>query len=854
MNSDRRKQIDDIFSHALDLSGDARDACVREMCDNAEMRTEVLTLLEAADHASDGLDQHFSGVRERVWGDVVAVDDTPQENLTGQQAGHWLVGERLARGGLATVYLAHRDDGEFDQTVAFKVLRRGLDTDDLVARFRTERQILSTLEHPAIAQILDGGALPDGRPFLVLEYVDGVPITEYCDTEHVDVRGRVALVIEILRALHHAHKHLVVHRDIKPSNVLVSAEGNATLLDFGIAKLLDPDAIPGTSTLTRTGMSLLTPGYGSPEQHAGEPVTTASDIYQVGVILFELLTGQRPSFNQEDYEPGAPSQHIKGSKQYGKVRGDLDAIVQKAMHADPARRYDSANEMVADLERYLDGKPVVAQPDTLAYRLKKLTKRRPWLLPVAAILVLGISAYVVTLTLYSNQLRLEQQRAEAAQAFMVDLLSSPDPFAPADPERGRNITVVEALELGRDRLRDQLADQPELRATLLSSVAGVYQSLDQDKEAIELGEEALSLNLSLYGENSEPVLENLRLLGDRYDTIGEYDKAKEYFGRQLEIARAMYASDNPLLGAAEVSAGNYTKSQGDIETGLDLLLSGIEKLRNAPEEHAQTLITAILSSTEQDGTNDASESLALLEEGLVVAESVFGPESLVAAQVRIAIGRTSLFAHDNERSEENYAFGLRILENKLGRAHGATMTALQDYGVAMSVTGDYAGSERVHRELVDRLIATRGENNRSVADNYQNLATSITRQGRYDESVPLHRKAYELYKAVLEDDHYIIAFPLLSIASVEIERGNAIEAETAAREALQRLQATLPESYVEGVARCLVGLSLEQQGNLAEGTPMVEASHAFILKRDVLVPTYQKLCRVPDRGAETSQD
>ena len=847
MNNERQKRIDEIFSHALDLSGDARDTYVREHCDDEDLRIEVNALLETAATTSDSLDKRFDAVRERVWSDVLADDETPEENLTGQQAGHWRIGQRLARGGLATVYLAHRDDGEFDQTVAFKVLRRGLDTDDLVARFRTERQILSTLEHPAIAQILDGGALPDGRPYLVLEYVDGVPITEYCDAETVDVHGRVELVIEILRALHHAHKHLVVHRDIKPSNVLVSTEGNVALLDFGIAKLLDPNAIPGKSTLTRTGMSLLTPGYGSPEQHAGQPVTTASDIYQVGVVLFELLAGERPAFDQVDTEPGAPSRHLKGTHRYGQVRGDLDAIVQKAMHADPTRRYGSANEMVDDLERYLYGRPVVAQPDTFTYRLQKLTKRRPWLLPVSAAFVLGIAAYVVTLTLYSEQLRLEQQRAEAAQAFMVDLLSSPDPFAPADPERGRNITVVEALELGRNRLRDQLADQPELRATLLGSVAGVYQSLDQDKEAIELGEEALSLNLSLYGENSESVLENLRLLGDRYDTIGEYDKAKEYYDRQLEIARRMYGSDNPLLGAAEISAGNYTKSQGDIETGLDLLASGIDRLRNSPEEHAQTLITAILSSTEQDGTNDATESLQLLEEGLEVAEKVFGPDSLVAAQVRIAIGRNSLFAHDNERSEENYAYGLRILETKLGREHGATMTALQDYGVAMSVTGDYAGAEKVHREIVDRLIATRGENNRSVADNYQNLATTITRQGRYDESIPLHRKAYELYKAVLEDDHYIIAFPLLSIANVELERKNAVEAEAASREALQRLQAKLPDSYVEGVARCLVGLSLELRGDVEEGSAMVESSHALILKRDVLVPTYQKLCRVPER-------
>lgn len=851
MSVERRHLIDKIYTQALELSGAERDSFVRKNCgNNDDILQEVVALLDAAAVASDQFDDRFSTARERIWSDVVAADETAAERLTGQRAGYWRIGQRLARGGLATVYLAHRDDGEFEQTVAFKVLRRGLDTDDLIARFRTERQILSTLEHPAIAQILDGGALPDGRPYLVLDYVDGESITAYSDQANIDVRGRVGLIIDVLQALHHAHKHLVVHRDIKPSNILVSAEGNVTLLDFGIAKLLDPESVPGTSTLTRTGVSLLTPGYGSPEQLAGKPVTTASDIYQVGSVLYELLSGQRVSFARGDADPGAPSQHVKGRKRYAQIRGDLDAIVQKAMHSDPSRRYGSANEMVADLERYLDGRPVVAQPDTLAYRLRKLTKRRPWLLPGSAILILAVVAYVATLTVYSRQLQLEQQRAEAAQAFMVDLISSPDPFAPADPERGRNITVVEALELGRRRLENELVDQPELRATLLGSVAGVYRSLDQNEESIALGEQALTLNMELYGERSEAVLENLRLLADGYDTVGDYDRARSNYQRQLDVARSMYSANEPLLGLAEVASGTFEKAQGDLDVGLELMENGIERLRSAPEEHARTLITAIVNSTEQDGTNDAPGSLRLLDDALAFAESTFGPESLYAAQIRIAIGRNALFANDNERSEENYRYGLQILESQLGREHGSTITALQDYGVAMSVTGDYAGAEAVHRELVDRLVALYGEDHRSVGDNYQNLATTITRQNRIDESLPLHRKAYDIYKTILEDDHYIIAFPLLSIANIELDRRNVSAAGAAAREALERIQLTLPDTYVEGVARCLVGLSLEQQGSVAEGSALVESSHALIMKRDVLVPTYQKLCRVPETDSQ----
>ena len=844
MTSEQQKLVDKIYTRALDLAGADREAYLRAHCTNDEIRREVDLLLKAAEVASDRFDSHFSAIRERVWGDVISTDATAQEDLSGQRVGNWRIGSRIARGGLATVYFAHRDDGEFEQTVALKVLRRGLDTDDLIARFRAERQILSTLDHPAIAQILDGGALSDGRPYLVLEYVDGVSITAYCEREELSVHDRVRLVCQVLRALHHAHKHLVVHRDIKPSNILVSAEGNVALLDFGIAKLLDPDALPGASTFTRTGVSLLTPGYGSPEQLAGEPVTTASDIYQVGVVLYELLAGQRPSFERGEAGPDAPSRQLKGTRASGEVRGDLDAIVLKAMHTDPSRRYGSANEMVADLERYLAGRPVVAQPDTLGYHLQKLIKRRPWLLPISTIFLLGVVAYIVTLTLYSSRLRLEQQRSEAAQAFMVDLFRSSDPYAPADPERGRNITAIEALALGRARLETELSGQPELKATLLTSIAGVYSSLDQNEPAIELGEQALALNLTLSGEKSEAVLEDLRLLADNYSDTGDYDHARDYYERQLGIARAMYKVDDPHLGVAEVESGSFELTQGNLKAGAELLESGIGKLRREPEKYAETLITAIVALTEQEGLNDPRESLELLDEALAVAETVYGTESLHAANVRIAKARAWVELQDFKRAKSQYALGLAIYDRQLGPNHIDTIMHYNNYGFMLIGNGDFAGAEAVHRELIDRLVAARGENHRLVADNYQNLATAIARQGRLEEALPLHRKAYETYQAA-GWDHFRTVFPLLSIAYIELQRKNADAALEAATTALDRFRIAVPGTFLEGIAMCLAGLAKEQEGNVVAGSAMVEASHPLIAEYDFGDSPYPKLCRVP---------
>ena len=844
MTRDRRKLIDEIYTRALELSADERERYVRERCGDAGVRGEVLELLAAA--TSDRLDLQFGSIRERLLGEVITENPVEEDPLPGQRIGPWLVGDQLARGGLATVYLAERDDGEYEQRVAFKVMRRGLDTEDLVARFRTERQILSTLDHPGIARILDGGALPDGRPFLVLEFVDGTPITEYCQRGSINVKGRVQLIVQVLQALHHAHRHLVVHRDIKPSNILVSSEGRVALLDFGIAKLLDPAAMPGSAALTRTGMSLLTPGYGSPEQRAGESVTTASDIYQVGVLLFELLTGERPAPMADELVPSAPSRHLKGTREYNQVRGDLDAIVLKAMHVEPGRRYGSASEMVADLERYLEGRPVVAQPDTLAYRLKKLHSRQPWLFPVTGAFVLGVAAYIVTLTLYSEQLRLEQQRAQAAQDFMVQLVSSPDPFSPADPERGRNITVLEALDIGRKRLETELTDQPELKAALLGSVAGVYSSLDQTEPAIALAEEALALNLELYGEEATSSLETMRMLGELYSTADENDRAREYVERQLAISQGAFAPDDPQLGLAEIAAGTFRESQGELDAGLELLESGLDKLRPERETYASKFIAAIISTGEQDGMNDAEDLRQPLEEALDVADSVYGSGSLYSASVLLAIARNAFYLGDYERAKANYSVGLEIYDTQLGPQHASTIGHMNNYGFLLLGIGDYAGAEKIHRELLERLIESRGENHRLVADNYQNLASAIARQGRFDEALPLHRKAYEIYDKVLDEDHYIAVFPLLSIAYIELERENPAAAESAARTALETFQAAVPGSYLEGVATCLVGLARERQGDTATGSAMVEASHALITQRNLAGSPYPKLCRLPE--------
>jgi len=402
VNAARARLLDEVYVQALGLKGRDRRAFLARRCgEDGELRREVLALLVAADASDDRLEWPVGTARERLWRAMTQADAGSQEDLAGQLIGGWRIGEKVSRGGLASVYRARCERGGRARSAAFKVLRRGLDTDDVIARFRAERQILASLHHPSIARMLDAGALADGRPFIVMEFVDGEPITAHCENRGVDTAGRLRLLVEVLRALHHAHLHRVVHRDVKPSNVLVSRDGKVVLLDFGIAKLLAADGASGASSLTGAGTSLLTPGYASPEQYSGQPVTTASDVYQAGLMLYELLTGERP-FEGKPADCGfavpLPSTALRGTSRHDAVRGDLDAITRKATQVDIAARYASADEMARDLLRHLDGRPVLATRDALRDRLRWLEPRKPWLTTAIAVAAAGAAAWVASET------------------------------------------------------------------------------------------------------------------------------------------------------------------------------------------------------------------------------------------------------------------------------------------------------------------------------------------------------------------------------------------------------------------------------------------------------------------------
>jgi tetratricopeptide (TPR) repeat protein len=446
--------------------------------------------------------------------------------------------------------------------------------------------------------------------------------------------------------------------------------------------------------------------------------------------------------------------------------------------------------------------------------------------------------------MYSQRLAREERLTAASQDFLIDLFRSPDPFAPADSERGSGITVVEALDIGRQRIDDELANQPKLRASLLRTISEVYDSLDQDREAVAMREEALALERELFGEASAQVVASLQALGDMYRNRGEPGKAGRYMQRQLALARQIFPENSPQMGLAEVRAGIHANQSGRLREGRRLLDSGIAKLRPERIAYARELIAALIAFSENQGTELSDDAFRAIAEAEQIAVDAYGKTSLQAANVQIRLASSLTMIGDYQGSERNFQEALPILEERLGKDHGSSLSALNNLGYLYTRSGEYAKAEAIFRELVDRQLRIYGSQSKSVADSYQNLASTLAKLGRFDEALPLHRTAYETFKAVLNDDNYAIAFPLLSIAYAELQQDHPAAAERAATEALQRFRRTVPDTFLEGVARCLVGLSLERQGRAEEGAALVLESHRLLSTGSVPAP-YPKLCRMP---------
>ncbi|HYW72140.1 MAG TPA: serine/threonine-protein kinase, partial [Pyrinomonadaceae bacterium] len=493
MTSERFQRIEHLVLSALELAPDERGRMLSTECHgDDELRREVESLLGFQHEAEDFISKPA----------IAAVAATLAagelfESVEGQRLGPYRLIKELGHGGMGAVYLAERAD-EYQKLVAIKVVKRGLATHDLVTRLRSERQILATLDHPNIAKLLDGGALEDGSPYIVMDYVEGLPIDSYCDQHQLSVGQRLQLFRKVCAAVAYAHRNLVIHRDLKPNNIIVATDGTPRLLDFGIAKVLDP-SLQTTDDQTATIARIMTPQYASPEQIRGFAVTTSSDIYSLGVLLYKLLSGHLPYQLKSlppieieravcEKEPERPSTAAARTREATGastpqfeisnpklLRGDLDNIVLMAMRKEPERRYESVDAFARDLQRYSAGLPVAARRNTLSYRGSKFIKRHRFGVAATALVVLTMIGGTAASIWQARAAEREKERAKKVSAFLEDTLKYSDPFISPLKKAGKEITVNEVLdEAGRRLDSGEFDSDPELKAELLRAIVQTY--------------------------------------------------------------------------------------------------------------------------------------------------------------------------------------------------------------------------------------------------------------------------------------------------------------------------------------------------------------------------------------------
>jgi serine/threonine-protein kinase len=882
MAADDLRRAEELLDRALALPAPERGAWLeRELSGEPELAREVASLLAAHESAE--------GWFERLADDLArgAPEEVEVAARRALRVGPWRTVRLLGRGGMGTVFLAERADGAYEQRAALKLVALGTESEAALARFRAERQIVARLEHEGIARLVDGGVTEDGRPYLVLEHVDGRPIDRFADQERLPVEARLRLFLEVCDAVAYAHAHLVVHRDLKPSNLLVTADGKPKLLDFGIAKPLDVDA-----AMTRTTERLGTPLYAAPEQLAGGPVTTAADVYALGVVLHELLAGRRPfepgdaggdalehRIREQEPAPASVALDLGGDPEARaaarassaerlrrRLRGDLDTIVATALAKEPARRYRSVEALADDVRRHLDGLPIEARAPTVGYRAAKFAARHRAGVAAAAVALVGAVAFVALLAAASRRAERERDRAERVVRFLESIFTVADP----SEARGASVTAREILDRGRERLLAGLEDDPALRARLLETVGTVYKGLGLYSRAEPLVEEVLARRRAEAAERPGALVDALDLAGELARLQGELARAEEllgeaerlesaarapsaerlarvrvHLGRALSAAGKLDEAERRLAAAAAVAPDATTAMRltaADAQSSYAALLAAQGDLAGA-EARMRTALAAYREAGGDDhpgvasATNDLATILArqgnlaaaaaVQADAVALQERLFGAEHPRVGTSLGNLGAMRMGLADDPGAEEAMRRALAIRRRALGDDHPETAQSLANLGLLLQLAGRFAESRAALAEALAIRTRAFGEKHVAVAQTIHNLGLLDQAEGKLASAGERLERSRALLAELLPAKHPLAAIAIHNLGALAHERGETVRAEALYREALELRRALAPGGHPD-VAYSLVGLGrlLVDTGRAAEATPLLDEAVA----------------------------
>jgi serine/threonine protein kinase/tetratricopeptide (TPR) repeat protein len=840
------RRVEAIFFEVAGLSPrDRDDAIVRLCAGDAALERDVRSLVRSAAKLGAFLEQPALGKQFDQLSDESRRYEAPDE-LIGAELGPFRIERRIASGGMGTVYLAGRSDGQFEQKVAIKVVKRGMDSEEVLRRFKAERQTLAGLDHPNIARLLDAGLTPDGRPFLVMEYVDGQPIDDYCDAKRLTVRERLKLFRHVCEGVQHAHQNLVIHRDIKPSNILVTSAGIPKLLDFGISRVLVGNGAdtPATADTERR----LTPEYASPEQVEGGLITTASDVYSLGVVLYELLTGTRPyHFNLRTHEevrrvvcalvPLAPSEAVTvkvsrlrtgtpalGSEKpassngrgidaartpstgpvpapdapktrgvtstrlRGQLRGDLDTIVLMALRKEPQRRYVSAEQLGGDIGRFLDGLPVQARKDTVVYRATKFVRRHAAGVGVTAAAMVLLST--ATVMLYRQSQELIRQRDQLGASYVLldaqeqEIRDQRDELLAGNHRLEENRRFLVAA-IGAADTSEQGPDA-RLGDVLREAAAALAASPPADRLTRAAAEQSLGQAMMSLGMLAEarPLLEGA---GAGFAALAETSDAR--IDARLDLAELLFYEGKPELAEAEfrsLLAGERARAGGGVTAREGTLLTNLGATLRAQRR--------------------VEEALAVQREALRVRAEVHGEQSLPVAEARNNLASALFQSGEVGAAVEEYERVLAVRRARLRADHPLVVRCESNLGLAKLRADDAEGALPLLSGAVERWDRAFGPEHSGRIAAMKSLAQAYCKLQRFDEGLACLGWALEWQRARLPEESPQIAATQANIGIALADKGDPAGAIDVLAVALPRLQgaagvATIARTAAETLAR-----------------------------------------------------
>jgi tetratricopeptide (TPR) repeat protein/predicted Ser/Thr protein kinase len=773
---DRWQEVKALFGVLMDLDPAARAALLDDRCaQDLPLRAEVESLLRAHDTAGDFI------ATPAV---VSALGSTA--TLEGRTIGPYRLESELGRGGMGAVYLARRADDEYRKHVAVKIIKRGMDTDEIVARFRHERQTLANLEHPNIARLLDGGTTDDGLPYFVMEYVEGRPLDEYCEEHHLSRADRLRLFRVVCGAVQFAHRNLVVHRDLKPDNILISADGSPKLLDFGISKVLSVEPEYAGIAQTRPADRLLTLDYASPEQLRGEPVSTATDVFSLGVMLYELLAGRHP-FRRTDRPAHALEIAIcEEDPPRPGLNADLDAIVMMAIRKEPGRRYGSALELDEDIRRYLEGLPVTAHGDALGYVAAKFVRRHKGAVAASALVAATLVAGIVGTSWQArvaqaerDRARIEASKAERVSAVLEGMLRSADPSVDR-----RDVTVAEVLDDTSQRIATELKDQPEVRGAVR------------------------------------------RAIGNTYLSLGFGDRAQRELREALEIARAVHGPESAAAARARIDlAFVIMDEQPDkAEPEFAGALQSLERAGPDADDARAAAMNAlgVIAGNRGKGT-DAER---YYRDALAIRRRLFGDTSSSVAETINNLAVQAQERSDLAEAEKLYREALRIVRANRGDNDPGTATALSNLAGVVHSQGKLDEAQALYDEVLPLRRKLLGAEHPSVALTEFNYADLLLARGEYARVLSLTDGILSRRGKSLPADHRMIPAALLTAGRARLALGDGASAERDIRDALALRRKILPAGHwLLANTESILGECLMVRGNLAEAERLLVGSY-----------------------------